>query len=205
MVVMVVVVVVVVVVDGERAAEGGAAITKAASSRQHSVRRVRWNTIDHPLRRGGPGWNCSRVFSINTQPPTPGPVSSSPPSPLISSSPSAIRHPPPSTVIHRHPPPSTSTMGTLTRPRVGLQLARTLLTPDARSAHILAFGSVFGIHLWTTFIGGIVRKLPSTSSMFMLRGTVALTLTYLPCCRCEQSTRLCPGSSLASSSRSNCE
>ena len=38
--------------------------------------------------------------------------------------------------------------------RVGLDLFKTLLTPDARSIHLLAFGAAFGSQIWTSFVAG---------------------------------------------------
>lgn len=38
--------------------------------------------------------------------------------------------------------------------RVGLGLFKDLLQPDARSAHLLAFGAAFGAQAWVTFVGG---------------------------------------------------
>lgn len=40
--------------------------------------------------------------------------------------------------------------------RVGLELFKNLLKPDARSAHILAFGAAFGSQVWVSFVGGPV-------------------------------------------------
>lgn len=47
-------------------------------------------------------------------------------------------------------------MATPTTSTVGLQLYKTLLTPNTASTHLMLFSTLFGSHLWHGFIGGPV-------------------------------------------------
>lgn len=41
--------------------------------------------------------------------------------------------------------------------RVGVEYVKKLLTPDARSIHLLAFGTALGSQVWVSFVGGPVQ------------------------------------------------